>query len=267
VVFGTFIPIKSNLWFDFYQANVLDQDGLATNETFIKYHPMVKNEFQAKYLVEKEAAFIQEFKDLSFAWIRTHPTRVLQNIGRRAVSAFLYMHNVADTRPVKRGLLSAQEIKKLTQAKLIFMNNTRDIVWISLDLPQHEFEQQIHALELSNESTILQNWSANRHALIHWTNNPRFIIKSLLVSFVPVFCILCGLALARIRKNAIFIIAGAINMIYLIPYILVSYYRRYQVPLIGLHTIFIFFVVCILLEKFLPGEIPFLKLRKLKTEQ
>jgi hypothetical protein len=261
--FGVFIPIKSNFWFDFYQANALDEDGLVTNSTFVKYHPNFKNSFQNKYLIEKEVQFLQEFKDLLLEWIRTNPSLLPRNIGRRAISAFIYMHAVEDTEPVKRGLLSPKDIEKLTHEKLIAIDEESIPRWISLTMPQSEFERQIHAMELSDEDAILQNWSRRRQALTHRLNDPRTIIKSFLMAFIPTFCLICGFVIEKIRKKPIFLIAGAMYLTYLGPYILASYYRRYQVPLIGLQSIFIFFFICILLEKFLPRALPCLKFRSL----
>jgi len=260
-VFGVFIPIKSNLWFDFYQANVLDTDGLVTSSTFLKYHPIEKNGSQEKYLAEKEVQFNREARDFSLAWIRTHPSSLLQNMGRRAVSAFIYEHNAEDIQRVKPGLLSPEDIEKLRQAKLISLYRTPAIYWISLSMPPNEIERQIHALKLSNELSILQDWSARRQTLIDWVNDPRRILRSFLESFIPIFCLICGLMAEKIRKNPLFIVTTTVYLTYLTPYILISYYRRYQVPLVGLHAIFIFLFICFLVEKFPLRGIPFLKPR------
>jgi hypothetical protein len=260
-VFGVFIPIKSNLWFDFYQANVLDTDGLVTSSTFLKYHPIEKNGSQEKYLAEKEVQFNREARDFSIAWIRTHPSSLLQNMGRRAVSAFIYEHNAEDIQRVKPGLLSPEDIEKLRQAKLISLYRAPAIYWISLSMPPNEIERQIHALKLSNELSILQDWSARRQTLIDWMNDPRRILRSFLESFIPIFCLICGLMAEKIRKNPLFIVTTTVYLTYLTPYILISYYRRYQVPLVGLHAIFIFLFICFLVEKFPLRGIPFLKPR------
>jgi len=260
-VFGTVVPIKSNLWFDFYQANALDEDGLVTNTTFLKYHPIRKNEIQEEYLIEKEPQFMEEMKELSLKWIPTHSSRLLQNIGRRAISAFLYGHNAEDRQRVKPGLLSPEDMEKLADAKLISLDDAPILYWISLTIPQSEFERQIRPLNLSNESFILQDWSARRQTLRDWANDPARVIRSFLVSFIPFFCLIFGFMVEKIRKNPLFILAAIIYLTYLAPYVLISYYRRYQVPLIGLHAIFIFFFICIFLEKFLRREIAFRKPR------
>jgi hypothetical protein len=190
----------------------------------------------------------------------------LQNISRRAISAFLYLHNVTDLQPVKPGLISSVDIEKLIDKKLISLREDGRLYWTSLTLPPSEFERQIHALDLSDDASILQEWLAQRNVLSRWMNGPRVILRSLLLSFVPFFCLICGLAVEKIRKNPIFILAGTIYLTYLGPYILVSIFYRYQVPLTGLQAIFIFFFICILLEKFLPQELPFLKPGRSKTE-
>jgi hypothetical protein len=169
---------------------------------------------------------------------------------RRAISAFLYMHDVSDTEPVKPGLLSSGDVEKLRQQNLITLGALSAPRWISLTISQNEFERQIHALELSDENAIRQNWSRRRQAWIDRLHNPRTIIKSFLIAFLPTFCLLCGLGVEKIRKNPIFLMTGAMYLTYLGPYILASYYRRYQVPLIGWDSIFIFFFICLLLDTF-----------------
>jgi hypothetical protein len=47
--FESLIPVKSNLWFDFYQANHLDDDGLPTWATFLLYNPSHANSTQTEY--------------------------------------------------------------------------------------------------------------------------------------------------------------------------------------------------------------------------
>jgi hypothetical protein len=211
-------------------------------------------------LKQKEIHFNQEAKDISLEWIRRNPYHLLQNVGRRAVSAFLYMHDVEDVQQVRQGLLSPEDVEKLAGEKLISLQEPPVIYWISLTMSPGDFERQIRALKLSDEASIFQDWSAQRLTLIHRKNDPRIIIRSFAVSFIPIFCLSCGLVVKKIRKNPLFIIAGIIYFTYLIPYLLVSYYRRYQVPFVGLHSIFIFFFLCILLEKFQHTEIRFLKL-------
>ena len=257
-VFGRVIPIKSNFWFDFYQANSMDDDGLITNETFARYHPINKNDIQAKYLIEGETRFTEEYRRLSFEWIRAHPIQLLMNIGRRAASAFVHSHYVEDILPVNPDKVSLQNIERLRRDQLIFVDDSSVAFWISLSIPQSEFEDRIRDLDLSGEASILQDWSEQREHLNRRRRSWRIILKSLSLSLVPSLCILVGLILEGIRKTPLFSAAVTIYLTYLAPYILTSHYRRYQVPLIGMQSILLFLILCFILERFPFSKIPVL---------
>lgn len=248
-VFGAWIPIKSNIGYDLYQANVLDDDGLVTFSTFENYHPNHPTEFQGEYLKMGERLFTEKYKSLSFSEIRREPIRLLQNIGRRAFSAFVYIHPDEDIKPVNPRYLTARDIEKLAGRKLISTYTPPFVLWTSLNLSGEEFESQICPLALTNEARVIEDWSARREEYERQARRPKAILKSLLLSFIPSLCILLGLVHEKIRRNPLFLYALILYLAYLAPYILISHYRRYQVPMIGLHAMFIFLVTCVMLEK------------------
>lgn len=250
-VFGTLIPIKSNIGYDFYQANVLDDDGLVTFSTFENYHPNHPTEFQKEYLDLGERRFTEKYTSLSLSEIRRNPIRILKNIGRRAFSAFVYSYPDEDIKPANPAYFTVEDIEKLAGKKLVSTYTTPFILWTSLELSREEFESQIRLLGLSNETGVIEDWSARREEYEQQVSSSSAVLKSLILSFVPSLCILLGFAHEKIRRNPLFIYALIMYLTYLAPYILVSHYRRYQVPMIGIHAIFIFLVACALLEKYL----------------
>ncbi len=248
-VFGRLIPIKSNFWYDFYQANALDDDGLTTNETFAKYHLINRNETQEKYLIEGETRFTESYQALSEEWISGHQPQLLANVSRRAVSSFVYSHYVEDIPHATPEVISPQDINILQREGLVFMDESSVVYWVSITLSQREFEDRISRLNLSDQSAVLQDWLNQRAALEAHKRSWKIVLKSLFLTLIPSLCILTGSMIEKIRKNPVFIIAITMYLTSLAPYILVSFYRRYQVPLIGLQSVFIFFVACIILDK------------------
>ena len=246
--FGALIPSKSNFWYDFYQANALDTDGLTSNETFAKYHPINKNENQQRYLTEGEARFTESYHGLSMAWIRAHPSRLLANIGRRAFSAFIYSHYVEDILHVTPGAIIAEDIQTLQRAGLIYIDESNVPYWISTTLSQPEFKAQIATLELNDSPAVIQEWSRQIAGLKAHKQSWKIVLKTIFLSVIPSLCIVIGLLIGKIRANPAFMLSVLLYLIYLAPYILTSFYRRYQAPLIGLQSIFIFLVACAFIE-------------------
>ena len=248
--FGKIIPVKSNFWFDFYQGNVMDDDGLTTNATFEVFHPIHTNAIQEQYLMEGESVFTDNYKHLAFEWIGSHPAQLLQNIGRRTVSAFLYMHQSDDILPASHELLMTKDVEKLKQANLVSVNQPPFVNWTSLTVPEAEFRAKIEPLHLADETAVVADWTSQRAALMIRFGELKLVVRSLVLSLVPFLCLIIGLSAERIRRNPAFLLSAALYLIYLFPYILVSHYRRYQVPLIVLQTVFIFPLACLLLERF-----------------
>lgn len=246
--FGALIPIKSNFWYDFYQANALDTDGLTSNETFAKYHLINKNENQQRYLAEGEARFIESYRGLSIAWIRAHPAQLLANISRRSFSAFVYSHYVEDIPHTTPNALTLADILALQQAGLIYIDESNVPYWISTTLSHGEFEARIAPLELNDPSAVIQDWSRQTAALEAHKRSWKIVLKTLFLSIIPSLCIVVGLLVGKIRANPAFALSLLLYLTYLAPYVLTSFYRRYQVPLIGLQSIFIFLVFCAFLE-------------------
>ena len=81
-MFHSFIPIKSNLWFDYYQANELDDDGLVTLGTLYTYNPSHVNSVQKEFIAKGEGEFTRDYRRKSSAAFRTHAGRTAGNIMR-----------------------------------------------------------------------------------------------------------------------------------------------------------------------------------------
>jgi hypothetical protein len=160
------------------------------------------------------------------------------------------MHQSDDILPANHDLLNAEDVEKLKRENLVSVNQPPFVNWTSLTMPEDEFRAKIESLNLADEPAVLQDWSDQRAVLMARFGELKLIARSLVMSLVPFLCLIIGLFVEKIRRNPVFMPSAALYLTYLIPYILVSHYRRYQVPLIGLQTVFIFLLACLSLERF-----------------
>jgi hypothetical protein len=94
------IPVKSNLFFDLYQGNYFDDDGILDSQTFINFHPFLNEREREKYTLLGEKNFIAFYRAQFFSELRKQPMTYIKNSGYRFLSAFLiYPSSSADKIP------------------------------------------------------------------------------------------------------------------------------------------------------------------------
>jgi len=86
LVFQRFIPVKSNLGYELYQANVEDADGVYTDESFLQ-HPYVSVEERALVARDGELAYISARQQQFRQYVRRSPLAYLKQIGTRLLAA------------------------------------------------------------------------------------------------------------------------------------------------------------------------------------
>lgn len=89
VEFERVILVKSNLPFDLYQGNYLDDDGILMKQTFHEFHPHNNAEALNEYVSLGETAFMDHYRASFSRELRAHPEVFLRKIFNRCVSAFL----------------------------------------------------------------------------------------------------------------------------------------------------------------------------------
>ncbi len=165
IVFGRFIPVKSNLFFEFYQSNSLERDGVLRGETFGTHPFMAPGTERARYWAVGETAYLDDYRGRSLDWIRHEPMGYLRRVRNRLLAATL----------------------------------------IYSPFRQSEGNRQV-------------------------------LVRSLLVP-LP-FLGLVMVVISRGYRDHLKLIALVVYVTYLTPYVLVSYYRRYRLPLLGLEVMF-----------------------------
>lgn len=89
IVFNQFILVKSNLYFDMYQGNYLDEDGLLDDNTFINYHPYKNSSVRSIYTVMGEKNFLAEYRKKLIVKLQEEPMTFIKKSINRLVKTFL----------------------------------------------------------------------------------------------------------------------------------------------------------------------------------
>lgn len=90
VEFGLWIPIKSNAFFELWQSQVIDDDGLLDGTTQMHRQPWSSLKAREEYARVGEVEFIRQRKQRVLDAIAQDPTRYLRRVYRRGLGACLY---------------------------------------------------------------------------------------------------------------------------------------------------------------------------------
>ncbi len=231
VVFGQIIPVKSNFWYDFHQANVLES-GVIENETFFRYHPYVNPQALAQYAAEGEVAYMARHAAASRRWLTSSSADYRRNVGARLRYAFAYTPGKLGTAPFDPDVVTAADQHALAEANLVVAN-----IWICLSDDPSLMANRLAGLDLSDRKAIYQNWLSQRTALQAQRNRPPAILLRAYASLVPALCVVLGLLVRDIRRQPVFWISALLYLIYLTPYVAVSIYRRYLMAAVPLQIV------------------------------
>jgi hypothetical protein len=166
LVFGRFIPVKSNLPFEVYQSNVLEPSGVLQDETGYTHPFRVAGTERARYAKLGEMAYLDEYRTKAVEELRRNPVGYLMRVKNRLLAATLVYDSGRVNEPNRRALVRSL----------------------------------LHPLPILGFAAMVLSGL--------WLRDP----------------------LARI--------AVVVFLTYLTPYVLVAYYRRYAIPLIGLQVMF-----------------------------
>ncbi len=108
LVFDRVVFIKSNLFFDLYQSNYLDEDGVLDLETLKKYHPYMNEEIRGIYISLGEADFLGTSHDAFLREFKEHPWTFFKKASHRFLKVFI---TPASMVPPKKGHGFYQNLK------------------------------------------------------------------------------------------------------------------------------------------------------------
>jgi hypothetical protein len=235
VVFKSFIPVKSNLWYEFYLANIVDEDGIVSRSSMYKSHPFLNQSVRNEMARYGEYIWLQKFKDLGTDYLEKNSTDYIKNVSNRIFNAFIFTENVLDlVQSEYLNWINEIERQKLLDHKLIF-----DDRWNHFHLDREEFIVKFNELKLRDKGLLIQDWLKAKERYIRFKYSLPNILRGILIGLVPTLCIVALLSNRRLKINreAHYIII--LYLIYLLPYILISHQIRYQRELFSLQILLI----------------------------
>jgi hypothetical protein len=173
MVFDRLILMKSNIYFDIYTANYETEQGLFTEVSVVRMHPLwtIKNDPEAPYKVLGEMRFMDMYKEKFKKAFAADPGRWAACIAHRFVAAFIIYAPFCEHNP---GVIEKPDALKI------------------------------------------------------------------IVHLLPSLCLLLMLLAAKRNHAPCVLLAVFIYLLYLMPYVAVSYYTRYGIPLTAFKVLFIF---------------------------
>lgn len=242
-VLGKFIPSKSNFWYEFYQANMADEDGVLSSRTARTFHPSAMGKYRPLFDSLGEIAFVRHMEQQSKK--EFFLPDYLQRVGRRANFALVRSRNTNAKYPADTASFAPSDKIVLHRAGLV-----QEGAWIVLDMDSITLTNTIASLPLKQKEAITSDWIAKKAVYTQKMTGPGGMIREFSISLLPSLCILLGIFITRIRTSTLFQLAVAIYFIQLLPYVLVSHYIRYQHYLLGLQALFMFLVAAYGITKF-----------------
>ena len=231
-----FAPIKSNGGYEIFQTQVVSKNGVLNTSVFIDHpHNLASKENKA-YKKLGEAEFIISHREVALRSIANDPCDYLWRVKQRFSNAFLFTvshFNFDDIDPK----ISNDDLEKLQNAGLVkyFFNRK---VWVNLDNPDNNAIRMLSSLRLNNQKLIENNYKITLIRYYNYLYSCNRIIGGLLMGGMPWLAFLLAIFMRRYSELYSYVFwAGFFIVLYLLPYVLISHYLRYQVPLLGMHAI------------------------------
>ncbi len=250
---GRFIPSKSNLWYEFYQSNAYDADGILGSNTFVKHHPNENRPERQRYTEQGEISYLDRYRERSAAFLGEQRAVYLKKVRNRLIFAFLWSGgcwNAGDGHVPLTGFSAADSLS-LVQAGLVDekATSTSRNRWLCLDMEADQFAAAVRPLRLEQQAALIQDWQAAKQYLLRDDFRPVGLARAVLYSLIPFVSLLLGLVVPAIRRETLFGATAVLYLIYSVPYLLLAHYPRYQFPLIGLQSVLIFLASAFLLQR------------------
>lgn len=235
ITMGAFYPLKSNMGYEFYQANAWTESGRLTSTVLARRHPIHPGttaalEFQSASEVKVCAAY----RSRSWYLILEQTGSVASKIIGRASNAFLCLRSVNDYRPA-RVPINERDLATLEAANLVKVDEGKRSYWLTVDLSDGKMERLLKGLNLAYHSGVRQSWQSAKKFQDERSLTESVLLWGLLYALLPTVTLLLGLKRGGLHSTH-FAEALTLYLCYLMPYVLVSHYERYQVSAVGLQV-------------------------------
>jgi hypothetical protein len=231
-----FAPIKSNAGYELFQAQVTSRNGVPDSSTFAKHPIIFTSKEHQGYKILGETDFLRTRRDSAISRILADPSDFYRRIAQRFTNAFLFTASPLNTALVD-SKIAVDDLERLHRAGFVEYRNDQT-VWIDLDDPDKEIIQVLPSLGLANPQLVLDNWRSMSEGHYWYRFSWERIIRGSLIGGMPWVCLLMALWMRRRSESSPDILWAALFLfLYLMPYVLISHYMRYQVPLLGMQAI------------------------------
>ena len=241
---GKMIPIKSNLWYDFYQADQLDDDGVVSDVTFMLHHPVQNPEIKRQYIKQGEIMFVEGYEHYAKIGLEKDRKNYFGRVFSRFSNAFLYTRNSSDLINCDLSGVSTDSQTKLEEYYLI-----KDGFWLVSDLQEDEFIKRLETLSLIDQKSVLESWQSANQTSAAYQSSPMVKLRGFLLSLIPFLAMIAGVFIKNVRRSPVFVFAVVVYLIHLSPYVAVSHYMRYQFPLLGMQVLLLLLPLTLLIGK------------------
>jgi len=234
-VFNQFIPVKSNLWFEFHLANIVDEDGVVSRSSMYEAHPFLNQSVRNELARKGEKKWLQIYERQSYDYLNKNLTDYARKVANRLFNAFIFTENILD-------LVQSEYLDRINDAdrqKLLdnyFINDDR---WNQFHLDKERFENELKNLDVRDQDSIINDWTKAKDRYLKFKYSISNIFRGILISLIPTLSILFILINRRpeIKKGLHYIII--LYLVYLLPYIIISHQIRYQRELFALQILLI----------------------------
>ncbi len=236
LVLDRVIPIKSNLWYEYYQANVLS-DGIVNVEVFYRHHPYLNLQSRAWYIAQGEVAFLDSSKQMAQAFLRDYPQLNLERLRNRISFAFVIAHTTGLAPKISSNEITSPELAQLEAAGLAW-----DGRWVSVSQHRDQFYALFNSLELPHAQTLAAEWEHHKRIGEEKENSFFYQLIRRTQAMAPWIAGLIGLCIPALRRSRLFRYTLTSYLLFLLPYVLVSIYQRYLLFLLPQQIILIWMV-------------------------
>jgi hypothetical protein len=247
---GIFAPIKSNSGYEIFQAQVTSRNGVLDYSVFAK-HPITftSKEHQA-YAALGETGFIHTRSDIAIRSILADPTDFYRRVAKRFFNAFLFTITPVNVAPVD-SKIGFGDLERLLNAGFVVNRNGKEI-WLDLDDPDRDRDliKVLPSLGLANPKLALDNRQAAAAGYYWYRFSWGHLLRGCLIGGMPWIALLIAILMWRRSGLPPYIWWTSLFLLcYLMPYVLISHYLRYQLPLLGMQAILLTAGTIALLKK------------------
>ena len=231
-----FAPIKSNSGYEIFQAQVASRKGVLDFSIFARHPISFTSKEHQTYAALGETAFIHKRTDLAIRSIWADPTDFCLRVARRFLNAFMFTVTPVNVALVD-SKISVGDLERLRSAGFV-ADRIQKKIWVDLDDPDKDLSKALPSLGLANPQLALDDWRLVS-AGYHWYRfSGGHLLRGCLLGGMPWVALLITILMRRRSGIAPFIWWTSLFLfLYLIPYVLISHYLRYQLPLLGMQAI------------------------------